>query len=367
MRIAYNQIRDNGGTNLAGAIGLFANTSGYTVDHNDLCGNFSAEYGGAIGHFGRSLGTAAHAANNIANNRMWFNQSYDEAGAVMVAGELSSDLSLPSTGSGPVRIHENLIQDNLANDDGGGLRMLQAGTYAIDVVNNIIANNTSAHEGGGIALDDSTNVRFVNNTVYRNITTATAVTSNGQPAPAGLSTAANSDQLQATLPAGSSVFSNPTMFNNIFWDNRAGTWNGLYVSGVGSPDAPAGDTINHWDMGVADTPGALSPTNSILQDGTGTVASPTNKLGVDPLVLTPFATTITVQASRTFPSFRQALIVVENVPPSLMGDYHLQGASPAVNMGALNKAGIAAPAIDYDGQTRPIPTGSNLDAGADER
>jgi hypothetical protein len=367
MRIAYNQIRDNGGTNLAGAIGLFANTSGYTVDHNDLCGNFSAEYGGAIGHFGRSLGTAAHAANNIANNRMWFNQSYDEAGAVMVAGELSSNLALPSTGSGPVRIHENLVQDNLANDDGGGLRMLQAGTYAIDVVNNIIANNTSAHEGGGIAIDDSTNVRFVNNTVYRNITTATAVTSNGQPAPAGLSTAANSDQLQATLPAGSSVFSNPTMFNNVFWDNRAGTWNGLYVSGVGSPDAPAGDAINHWDMGVADTPGALSPTNSILQDGTGTVASPTNKLGVDPLVLTPFATTITVQASRTFPSFRQALIVVENVPPSLMGDYHLQGASPALNMGALNKAGIAAPAIDYDGQTRPIPTGSNLDAGADER
>ena len=37
----------------------------------------------------------------------------------------------------------------------------------------------------------------------KNITTATAITSNGQPAPAGLSTATNSGQLQATLPAGS--------------------------------------------------------------------------------------------------------------------------------------------------------------------
>ena len=137
--------------------------------------------------------------------------------------------------------------------------MLQAGTYAIDVVNNIIANNISAHEGGGIALDDSTNVHIVNNTVVKNITTATAVTSNGQPAPAGLSTAANSDQLQATLPAGSSAFSKPTMFNNVFWDNRAGTWNGLYVSGIGSPDAPAattGQPLGHGGRSTCRCPAA---------------------------------------------------------------------------------------------------------------
>ena len=372
LRIAYNQIRDNGGTNLAGALGLFANTSGYTVDHNDLCGNFSAEYGGAIGHFGRSLGTTAHPANNINNNRLWFNQSYDEGGAVMVAGELSSNLTDPSTGSGPVRIHENLVQDNLANDDGGGLRMLQAGNHQIDVVNNIIANNTSAHEGGGVALDDSTNVRFVNNTVYRNITTATAVTSNGEPAPAGLSTADNSDQLQATLPAGAATFSNPVMFNNVFWDNRAGSWNGQYISGINSPDAPAADPINRWDMGNADSATSLlSPTNTLLQTGAGTISSATNKLGVDPLVVDPFATTVTVQASRTFPSFRQALIVVENVPPSLMGDYHLTAGSPALSMAAGSKTvnpifgTVSAPAIDYDGQARPIGTGR--DAGADER
>jgi len=367
LHIAYNQIRDNGGTNLAGALGLFANTRGYSVDHNDLCGNFSAEYGGAIGHFGRSVGTNAHPANDISNNRMWFNQSYDEGGAVMLAGELSDNLSVPSTGTGPVRIHENLVQDNLANDDGGGLRMLQAGTYAIDVVNNIIANNISAHEGGGIALDDSTNVRVVNNTVYRNITTATAVTSNGEPAPAGLSTAQNSDQLQATLPAGSPTFSNPLQFNNIFWDNRAGSWNGQYVTGVGSPDAPAGDLINNWDMGNVDGPGLLTPTNSIRQTTQGTVAPGAGNLSVDPLVVSPWTTTVTVQASRTFPSFRQALIVVQDVPPGLMGDYHLQSTSPARQIGAASKSGVGAPSIDYDGLGRPIPISTAVDAGADER
>jgi hypothetical protein len=76
---------------------------------------------------------------------------------------------------------------------------------------------------------------------------------------------------------------------------------------------------------------------------------------------------VTVQASRTFPSFRQALIVVQDVPPGLMGDYHLQGGSPARQIGVLSKAGVSAPSIDYDGVGRPIPATTALDAGADER
>ena len=43
----------------------------------------------------------------------------------------------------------------------------------------MIVNNVSTHEGGGVALDDTPNVRIYNNTVMKNMTTATAVTSNG--------------------------------------------------------------------------------------------------------------------------------------------------------------------------------------------
>ena len=52
LQIARNQIRDNGGTNLAGGIGLFTGSDGYQITGNAICGNFSAEYGGAISAFG---------------------------------------------------------------------------------------------------------------------------------------------------------------------------------------------------------------------------------------------------------------------------------------------------------------------------
>ena len=129
--IGHNQIRDNGGTNLAGGIGLFNGSDGYQVDHNAICGNFSAEYGGAITAFGYQ----AHRINDVANgasvggritdNRIWFNQSYDEGGggddrrraAVRPDGALR--------GLRPGLIDANVIQTNLANDDGGGIRLLQ--------------------------------------------------------------------------------------------------------------------------------------------------------------------------------------------------------------------------------------------------
>ncbi|MET8846784.1 SdrD B-like domain-containing protein [Amycolatopsis sp. NPDC004625] len=361
--VSHNQIRDNGGTNLAGGVGLFDGTDNYSVDHNDLCGNFSAEYGGGISHYGLGRG------GDIGHNRLWFNQSYDEAGGIMLAGELPADPNRPSAGSGPVSVHENLVQDNLANDDGGGIRLLQAGTAAVSIVNNLITDNISTHEGGGIALDDATNVRIVNNTVMKNVTTATAITSTGQPAPAGLSTTLNSAPLQATLPANAPKFSNPLLYNNVFFDNRAGTWNGLYVAGIASPQAPAGDPVRHWDMGSADAAVALTPTNSLLQQyDPGVTPSATNKIGLDPQVRAPFDVSATILTSRTFPSFREAVIVAQNVAPQLQGDYHLAGAgSPANAAGTFgrtyNGGLVLAPTLDYDGDSRFFLA---PDAGADE-
>ncbi len=137
----------------------------------------------------------------------------------MIAGELPGTGTALSPGTGRVTIDRNVIQANLANDDGGGIRLLQvtgsnvtqqdAGQdQAIQITNNVIASNVSAHEGGGIALDDAPFTNIVNDTIANNVTTATAVTSTGDAAPAGLSTAMNSDALNtrlATLGSGFAV------------------------------------------------------------------------------------------------------------------------------------------------------------------
>ena len=356
VRIASNRIISNAGTNLAGGIGLFAGANGFEVAGNDICGNFSAEYGGGLSVYGYSPNGRIH------HNRVYFNQSYDEGGGIMIAGQLPANPATLSPGSGPVDVYANLIQANLANDDGGGLRFLMAGNFPMNVYDNFIVNNVSTHEGGGVGINDAPNVRFFNNTVMKNLTTATAVTSNGFPAPAGLSTSLNSDLLQATLPAGSPVFSNPVQFNNVFWDNRAGTRAGGTVTGIGL----AGDVspINDWDMGVADGSGLLSPTNSVLQSSAGIVASGTNRLGIDPAVVATYDTSVAFSPWRNNPAFVGAILVAVDVPPNLMGNYHITTTSPAVNLGAASKGAVAAPTTDIDGQSRPL--NGAFDAGADE-
>ena len=403
LLLTRNQIRDNGGTNLAGAIGLFTGSDGYSVTGNAICGNFSAEYGGAISAFGYNAGAGGSntKGGSITKNRIWFNESYDEGAGVMIAGELPADPTILSEGSGPVTIDANVIQANLASDDGGGIRLLQtSGSHisrnnpeTIAITNNTIANNISAHEGGGIALDDSAFVNIVNDTVTKNLTTATAVTSNGSAAPAGLSTAANSAPLQARLrntnlfpgsgTLGATTFSNPTLFNDVFWDNRAGNFSGGYVYGIGGilPNGAA-NNLNNWDMGVMDVPGTLTPTSSVLQTSTGTATSNSNR-STDPGFVSSYDVTVNILASRMYPAFRQAVIVAQILPPSLMGDYHLRTATPpssARGTGTANKTTtwgtgtapfrytVAAPSADIDGQPRPTVTGTSAryDAGSDQ-
>ena len=367
--IAYNRVIANAGTNLAGGIGLFNGSDTYQVSNNDICGNFSAEYGGGVSALGYSPG------GKIKNNRIYFNRSYDEGGGVMIAGSLPATTTALSPGSGPVEISGNLIQANLANDDGGGLRFLMAGNFPMDVFNNFIVNNISTHEGGGIGINDAPNVRVFNNTIMKNLTTATAITSNGAAAPAGLSTSANSDMLQATLPLGSPLFSNPLLFNNIFWDNRAGTRALALVTGLGAVGDPT--PIDQWDLGVADVGGNLEPTNSIIQQNAGThpyTTSPTNS-GSDPSVAATYDVGVTFNAWRNNPAFLGAIMISADLPPNLLGNYHLRGCpeSPACNLGAATKAvpiyqqlpaTLAAPTIDIDNQGRPGFGG--FDAGADE-
>ena len=355
VSIANNRILANGGTNLAGAIGVFAGAEGYDIARNDICGNFSAEYGGGISHYGYS------PAGQIHHNRIYYNRSYDEGGGIMIAGELPANPTQLSPGAGRVDIYANLIQSNLSNDDGGGIRFLMAGNFMYRVYNNIVVNNVSTHEGGGISLNDAPQVRVYNNTIMKNITTATSMTSNGLPAPAGLSSAQNSALLQATLPVGSPIFSDPLLFNNIFWDNRAGWYDNGTVSGIGMEGDP--NAIFYWDLGTGDGSGTMSPTHSLLQVPYG-AGSPTNIVGVDPLVVQQYDTSIRVLPWRGNPNFVGIDLVAVNNPVTLMGNYHLAAGSPAINTGAASKGVQVAPNVDYAGNPRPFQRFYEI--GADE-
>jgi hypothetical protein len=366
LRIAHNKIYANGGSNLAAGIGLFTGANGYEIDHNDICGNFSAEYGGGISHFGLSGGTGNPA--KIHDNQIWGNTSYDEGAGIMIAGEVTPTVSdLLTPGSGPVDIYDNLVQSNLAEDDGGGLRFLQTNNFPMRVYNNMIVNNVAAHEGGGVAIDDSPDIRFHSNTVMKNITTSTSATSTGDPVPAGLSTSMNSAQLQDALPAGSKNFSDPLLFNNIFWDNRSGHYDFLNnrLTGLGQAGDPT--PVNVWDMGIFDSgPPKLSPTNSILteNDPTYVNSSATNKVGADPTVTQSYDTLIRALPWRGQPATVFSITISTDVPASVAGDYHLDAGSPAENSGAASKSATNAPDHDIDHGNRPSNVGFEI--GADE-
>jgi uncharacterized repeat protein (TIGR01451 family) len=381
IKILNNRILSNGGSNLAGGVALFNGADNYDVANNDICGNFSTEYGGGISHYGFSPGGKIH------DNRIVLNSAYDEGGGILIAGEMPFFPTDLSKGAGAVDVYNNLIQANLSNDDGGGIRFLMAaggkksntdpGNYAFNVYNNMIISNVATHEGGGVALDDTPNLRFVNNTVVRNLTTATAVTSNGLPAPAGLSTGGNSALLQQSLNAryGASAphFSNPVLLNNIFADNRAGTWTSNGVKGIGIGGT---SDISVWDVGAVDGSGPMTARNSIFTSVQGFTAHPSNhivgtvaQIGFKSL----YDVTVDVAPLRTNPQFRQAVIVALDAPVGDMGDYHLAtprpASDPALNQGAPSigtalYGTVNAPGFDFDRDLRP--GGPAADIGADE-
>ncbi|MEW5761973.1 MAG: choice-of-anchor Q domain-containing protein [Bacillota bacterium] len=364
VRIHHNRILNNGGISLAGGVGIFSGAHGYEFDHNEVCGNYSAEYGGGLSHYGLSHG------GRIYHNRFLFNASFDEGGGIFVGGEQPAAPDAFTPGSGAVDIYNNLIQGNLANDDGGGIRLLQPGTFRINIYNNIITNNVSTDLGGGIALDDASNVVIYNNTIAKNITTATAEDSDGRPHGAGLVSEAHSAAFRTILPPGSPPFSNPVLFNNIFWDNRAGWYDQTANEGRGGivGIGATGDAtpINVVDLEVfgTPTPEVFSPVYCSLSKPYG-APDPTNVIG-DPSFVAAYDTAVTAVAFNMEPDFKTVKIVT--AVPEVQGDYHLNPDSPVIDRGAstltVGSETFNAPDTDHDG--KPRPQGPTVDIGACE-
>lgn len=342
IRIHHNRILNNGGRNLAGGIGIFNGADNYEVDHNKICGNYSAEYGGGISHFGLSHNGSIH------HNCILFNASFDEGAGIMVAGELPKPPAELSPGSGNVSIYNNLIQGNLANDDGGGIRLLQPTIYEIQIYNNMIVNNVSTYLGGGIALDDASNVIIYNNTIANNISTATAEDSDRSPHGAGLVSEVHSTAFQAVLLPGSPKFSDPVLFNNILWDNRA-----FYF------DLPTRQLADGgvMDLEVFGISGNLSSHYCSL---TAPYPGGSNNLTVNPAFVQEYGTNVRATTFDAQPDFKSVIIVI--TVPELKGDYHLTATSPVIGQGTGSFGGYSAPADDFDGDNR----GRNIDIGADQ-
>ena len=240
VTIANNRILANGGTNLAGAIGVFAGANNYDIASNDICGNFSAEYGGGISHYGYSPNGRIH------NNRIYYNRSYDEGGGIMIAGELPADFTQLSPGAGPVDIYANLVQSNLSNDDGGGIRFLMAGNYLYQVYNNIVTNNVSTHEGGGISLNDAPRCGSIP-TIMKNITTATSMTSTACRRRPDSPPPRTAPCYRPPCPLAADL-SDPLLFQQHLLGQPAMYDNGT-VSGIGMEGDP---TPSYWDLGTGD-------------------------------------------------------------------------------------------------------------------
>jgi hypothetical protein len=248
-------------------------------------------------------------------------------------------------------------------------------------------------------------VDIVNNTIAHNVTTATATTSDGQAAPAGIAVDVNSAGLNTLLAStytnqiptwmGRTTwpsFSNARILNDIFWYNRAGSWAGsIGVAGIGMP----GDTtaMNFWDVGSSDAAVLLTVSSSVIGsapnapsqqylDGGGNSigAPPTNGLCSNvttdpnacsaaaynmPNLVNPYATIVSVVQQRTYFRFRPAAIISIDLPANLFDiqSYRIAGPSPAQNLGFNPTSTSPVPHDDIENRPRPAPP-TQVDAGA---
>jgi hypothetical protein len=272
----------------------------------------------------------------------------------------------------------------------------------------MIVNNASGDHGGGISLDDSVQVSIIGNTIAHNDSTATASGAFGGPciepepgaqnAPVcpgpneaggggltstnplvgGIATYALSTGLQAASPLfGLNSFSNPTLVDDIVWQNRSFYWDATYCGGLGGlrPDVQGlcgtAEQPVYWDFWVYGTPTTqyMSPSYSLLTgnfvqttDGTGNVS------GQDPNFVKPYLNIFQASSKgATLGNFVQITFTPNgliNSSAGLYGDYHILTGSPAIGVGASGIQGqYPAVAFDYDNQARPDTT---PDIGADQ-
>ena len=407
ITIHHNRVLFNGSFQNGGGIAVHDGADNYVIRDNLICGNRTNWGGAGIAHVGQSLD------GTIVNNTVIFNEQFqgdtigagaggNGGGGIDIYGEPAAALGETTIGTGSVKIINNVIQGNLSGaGDGGGINLrfingtdVEASTnpddwFGIEIYNNIIAHNVAALAGGGIGIFDAAKVSIVHNTIAHNDSTATGalafpagdVLERSTPHPAGISSRMHSLSLAFALPLGESAFSDPTLVNNIVYQNRSFFW-WANLDPAGNQLAPLGDHPNfdandvYWDLGVVD--GAIGvqmePTYSLLTaligpDGalywplTGVVTGdPEFAAGLH------FNTLLTGTEPEEGGNFIQTLLnplsLWDPMTGALLGDYHLTGGSPAGASGVVLTFPPAELTVDMDGDPRFMGNGPEI--GADE-
>jgi len=388
----------------AGGITVSAGADGYRIDHNWIAGNLSTGDGGGLQHIGPSF-NGNISSNYVLFNQSTNPTLPTHGGGIVIEGAnldkviggafecgATNDQDCPpglGEGTGPrLVIDANLILGNSAESgSGGGLRISQvngselvafpqtsAQWYDVTVTNNVIANNVAGYDGGGVSMQDALKVTFWNNTVVSNDTTASAgvlfktlgaitaaapppgctpTTDPNQPQnpnctidnaqhgkqPAGLVTMSHTPNMIAEMPATVTcptgfnygggtgaggrvngdcrIVSKPAMSNDLFWQNRSfqvditsmGTGNqsqqnlivlspvlnqaatGQCATGTGA-NAPY-----YWDVGIRtdDTLSGVIPAGTRLTLNSSIVTDTTHSLVTGNNLVTPTSSPVVAQ------------------------------------------------------------------------
>ena len=380
----------------AGGVSICTGADYYLFNYNWVCGNLSTGDGGGVGHLGFSYnGDIEH--NTFLFNQSTNPTIPTNGGGLIVMGAppdgstaggvecgTVTDIDcVPGLGDGAgpgLVINANLFMGNAAESgSGGGLRFQAVnGTdvsrfpenperwYSVQVTNNIIANNVAGWDGAGVSLEDSLVVNLINNTVVSNDTTAssgvlfntlgaplassqsppssTNIGTSSLPQPAGLVAQLNSPQLTSSFTTGPincptghlncTRFSNPILYNDIFWQNRSfyigvGTlgpgslnqqnvvslYNAFTSAQVTTQPATGASTangngviitggtgacvsgVNYWDIGVRGDTGpsnhhfaglTLSPFYSVITDVADYSLASLQNTGANPTVVSQY-------------------------------------------------------------------------------
>ncbi|MBI5136680.1 MAG: PKD domain-containing protein [Nitrospirae bacterium] len=369
IRIHHNVIERNGvefgGTfNEAGGVGIYGGVTDYRVDHNLFCANGTTIEGGGMVHK-----TTATGGASIDHNEFLFNWSFTDGGALVVK-EPNVVGDSGQLGTGPVTVANNFFQGNVATEDGAAMKFFRTVDAPVVVENNVMVNNIASAQGT-VKVQDSLNLVFINNTVAHNVSTSTAGTVLMDPGPhsAGMVVYRNTTAVQQV---GAPLHSNPALYNNVFWDNKAYTF--VYV-----PGTTGGNLVERgvFDLSLYLVVGALSEVSNNLFSAQGLAPLPfaqgtTNQLGQDPNFELPYDFALRADVVRSAGEVAVHPLAVPvtitfNEVMQRQGNYHVKSNSPALQYAASSFGGgiVTAPAGDFDGDARPID--GCYDAGADER